>query len=140
MTCYRDLVYIDGPELEPSPFTLTHDVTVIELPDPIIGNQEELNVERVQRKTLNGELIVYSDPLWVNETVLRYKFQTVETSLRDAFFAFLEDTLGLEVTLTDHLGRQYIGTVTNVTEGSEQAYRHCGHTIGFDLEVVNVNP
>lgn len=134
MTCYRDLVNENAPVLVPGNVTLTHNLTTVELPVPMIGNQEELDVQRIQRKTLNGDMIVHKDVDWFNIETFRFKFQTVDQTLRDAFFAFIESTLGLSVTLVDHWGREREGTITNVTEGSEEVYGKCGFTLGFDFE------
>lgn len=110
----------------------------IELPAPLFGNREELQLTRIQRETRGGTLKTFSSDVWPKIRIFRYKFDSLTTAKIEEFFSFLSQTLGLQVRLTDHEGRQWDGFIVNNQGESAQFFRLCGKTTEFDFDGVEV--
>ncbi len=96
---------LEYPVLSPT-LTLT-------LPNPLLGNRQELELTRIMRETMGGNTIVYGDPTWPKIEILRFKFEKVDDTLAQDMRDFLSQTLGEEVKLTDYEGRVWTGIIIN---------------------------
>ena len=95
-----------------SAVTLTYGTTTIVLRSPEFDNVQSISLDRVSRKTRNGDLIIFRDPNWVkNET---FKLPFIYLSQKQIFdlLNFIQISLGQNVTLLDHEGRTFTGTIT----------------------------
>lgn len=106
------------------------------LPKPLFGNVEEVSPTRVQRETRGGQMKTYRDPSWMTRIVNRYKFDGLSSSEVSSFVNFINQTLGLEVLLTDYEGRTWTGFIVNTSAESLQYIRVCGDTTEFDFDGV----
>jgi len=105
------------------------------LPRPLFGDREELQLERVERQTRGGNLIVYRDKdYWTSKRILRYKFEGLTNAEIEDMFSFLNTTLGLEISLQDHEGRVWYGVIINPQNESGKFFRVCGNTAEFDFQ------
>lgn len=112
----------------------THTVT---LPAALFGNQETLNVQRIQRRTRGGSLKVYRDDDWDKVRTFRLKFDHLTDTQRSDLETFFQVSLGKKVKYTDHESRAW--TCILLTPGGEFGvfFRTCGNTAEFDLEVTS---
>lgn len=109
--------------------------TTVTLPNPLLGNQHELQPTRVKRKSRTGRIILFSDPAWPSKETLRWKFELVDEAKREEFFSFLQVSLGQEIKVTTHEAIDYVGVVINPDGESADFYRECGHTLELNLQV-----
>jgi hypothetical protein len=147
--CVRpDLTYVTGqafptaPSLTDTQFKIDYPPTsptlTINLPDPLLGNREELMSQRIQRQTRGGTPIAFRDDSWPKHYTYNWEFFDVDETKRDEFFTFLTTSMGLQVRVTTHEGLVYDGVIVNPTIPSEETHRDCGYTIGFQFEGVEV--
>lgn len=109
----------------------THTITI---PAPLFGNREELQVTRIQRKSLGGDLKVFTDENWARIRTLRWQFEHVDDTLLAEYFDFLLFSLGLEIKIVDYENRTWHGfIVTPETESTDISPDHCDNTIGFEF-------
>lgn len=100
------------PTLTPAAtLTLQYGDTVIVLPSPNFGNSERLSFTRINRKTRGGDLMVFRDQAWPKDDILTYEFDHLSEPIAQSLLRFFAQTLGRDVTLTDHESRKWIGYV-----------------------------
>lgn len=127
----------DGPTLSTSPMILTDGVTTITLRRPLFGNQEILDVQRIQRNNRGGELSTFRDDTWPIVHRTKYQFEGINDTLAQAVRDFFEDTLGLEITLTDYEGVVWHGYVINPSGVfSDEDNTTCDNTAEFEFDGV----
>lgn len=106
------------------------------LPKPLFGNVEDITPTRVQRETRGGTMKTFRDSSWMTRIVNRYKFEGLTSVQVSNFVNFINQTLGLEVLLTDYEGRTWTGFIVNTGAESLQYIRVCGDTTEFDFDGV----
>ncbi len=116
----------DGP-----PF----DNTVI-LTSPEFGNIEEVNRQRIQRRTPGGKLITYADAIWIDTETFKMVFENLEDSTRDDILTFIDASLGKKILLTDHESRVWTGIITNPNGELLKTGALCGNTFEFEFRVL----
>jgi hypothetical protein len=79
---------------------------------PEFGNRERLNFTRINRESRGGTLQIFADPTWPKSKQLALTFTGLTEAQAQAVQDFFNDTLGLEVGLTDWEGRTWHGVVT----------------------------
>lgn len=104
------------------------------LPTPLFGDREELSSTRIQRKTRGGVLKTFSDDVWPKVRTFRYKFEGLDDDKVEETFLFFSNSLGLQITLTDHENRSWVGYIVNPQGESMTFFRQCGNTTEFDFE------
>lgn len=135
--------YADGSiNFPPEPTLVRGDITLsygeleLVLPAPLFGDHEELQITRIQRKTRGGVLKTYTDDDWARVRTFRFKFEGLDTAKTLEVFTFFGNTLGLNVHLIDHEGREWDGYIVNPQGEAAQFFRQCGNTTEFDFEGV----
>ena len=93
------------------PFTLP--TTTLVLRNPEFTNKDSLNFNRINRTTRGGTLVVYADPIWPKTQTLGFEVHCLKRAQADELIEFFGDSLGLEIGLLDHEGRQWRGIITN---------------------------
>lgn len=83
------------------------------LPSPDFGNTEELNFDRINRRTRGGDLIVYRDPEWTHTITLKLKFSYMTQLKVNAILSFYTATLGKAITLRDWENFSWTGVITS---------------------------
>lgn len=116
-------------------YPITSPTATVTLPAPLLSNQEELDKERIQRKTRGGDLVTFASDDWVDTVVFRMKFELLTDDQRTDMFTFLGASLGRRCRLTDHEGRTWDGVIRNPNGEHATFFALCGHTTEFDFEV-----
>lgn len=82
------------------------------LRNPDFRDERATTFSRVVRDTRGGKLIVYSDPTWPKATTLKLSLSSLSSGKAADLLDFLQASLGKEIGLLDHLGRQWRGVIT----------------------------
>ena len=90
--------------------------TTLELRAPMFGNRDRLSAQRINRPTRGGTLKVFSDPQWPNNHTLVMEFTALTDEQVAAYLDFVAASLGKEIKLTDHEGRDWRGVITEPEE------------------------
>lgn len=103
--------------------------------NPNMGNTNTLEFSRINRKTLGGDNIIFSDPQWpVNEVVN----QTFDLPLCDSNIALLRkliiDSVADYFTYTDFCGNEYNALIRNPSTAITQPSKN-SQTITLELEI-----
>lgn len=81
--------------------------------NPVLGNEQSLNFQRVNRRTSGGDLTIFRDGDWPKIETLKLKFEFDQESDRHWFLHFIRSTVGEEVTYRDHENRLWSGIIQN---------------------------
>lgn len=114
-------------------FPPTSPTKTVILPPPILTNREELEPKRIQRFTRGGDIKTKRDAAWPIIYTLRYKFEDLTDAQRSDMFDFIGTSLGREIKITDHEGREWTGIVINPNGEFINIFRDCGSTTEFDF-------
>lgn len=87
--------------------------TTLVLDSPDIGDTRTYEMQRINRRSRNNDLIVYRDPTWVKGTTLTYRFNHLNAQQRDNLLNFLEFTTGQFILLRDYEGNLWKGFIMN---------------------------
>lgn len=106
----------------------------LEIPrSPELGNIDRFQMDRINRETRGGTLLVYADPIWPKITTLVLRFSSLNPDVAYALMTFMEDHIGEEIKVIDWEDRAWKGVITNpqdpVTEDSPGSF-----TASFELE------
>ena len=111
-----DPIDVTEPSLTPGnvqlAFPVNSPTTTLELRAPVFGNRDRLSAQRINRLTRGGELKIYADPQWPNNHTLVMEFTALTDQQVEAYLQFVATTLGKEIKLTDHEGRDWQGVLT----------------------------
>lgn len=80
---------------------------------PSLGNTDELNFQRVNRRTRGGDLTLFRDPDWPKTEVLSLTFDFAEESEARRMLNFIRLALGIELNYRDHENRLWFGVIQN---------------------------
>lgn len=94
-----------------SAVTLTYGTNTITLRPPEFDNVQSISLDRISRKTRNGDLIIFRDPNWVKNEVFKYSFVYLTQRQVYDLLNFIQLSLGQNVTLVDYEGRIFVGTI-----------------------------
>lgn len=119
------------PTLGDATLTLSYDGTNLVLRNPTIGNTESLQYQRINRTSRGGTHLVFADPSWPKQKVLRLQVDAIKnkTELTD----FLNDSLGQQIQLLDHENRTWQGIITNPDTAITQIGREV-YSVTLDFE------
>src|SRR5581483_92971 len=92
--------------------TLNFQGSIVVLPSPDFGNQEDLSFDRINSKSRGGDLIVYRDPNWTHTITLKLKFSFITQSKANTLILFIKRSLGQQITLTDWEGFTWTGIIS----------------------------
>lgn len=118
-----------------TPVVLTGAGRTITLRVPEFGNTDSIELSRIQRNSRAGDLIIWRHPSWPKAEKWKYSFQNLSERQSKDFLAFIDATLGQEITLTDHEGVSWSGIIVTpeapVSQEGPDAGVRCG---GFNCE------
>ena len=83
------------------------------LRNPEFANKDSLNFNRINRTTRGGTLVVFADSQWPKTQTLALEVRALKPLQADDLIDFFDQSLGLEVGLLDHEGRQWQGIITD---------------------------
>jgi len=97
--------------------TLVYSSTTVILPNPSFGDIKRFTSQRIFRKTKGGNRKSFKDPDWPVVENFPYQIERLNETQRDDFLDFLIESLGKQVTITDHYGIPRTGYI--VTPSTE---------------------
>lgn len=104
------------------------------LRSPIFNNTQSIHQTRIQRESISGKLIIYRDQQWPQTETFHWSFEALTETQRDDFLDFIYSTLGLQVTVSDYEGRDWLGIISNPEVETSQVSRGCGYTVNLEFE------
>lgn len=117
-----------------SAVTFTFGSTTITLRPPEFDNTQAISLDRVTRKTRNGDLIVFRDPTWPKQEILKYHWIYLSQKQANDLLNFIQISLGQDVTLVDYEGRTFVGTIiTPAGNVSQPGFQNLNAEIEFQL-------
>jgi len=87
---------------------LTYSATTITLPDPTLGNTEQIDTNSILRRSRGGELKAVDR--WHNDHIYSYEFNILTAAEKDALINFIRASAGQEVSMT-FLTDTYVGVI-----------------------------
>lgn len=118
----------------PTPPTLDYTVALtldgfeLALPAPLFGNQEEIQVQRIQRTTRGGTLITHRETNWPVVEIHKVAFDGLTEQQREDILTFIDSSLGLPITYRDYENRSWSVIIVNPNGDISQSNRVCGYT------------
>jgi hypothetical protein len=117
-------------------FKIKYDGVTVTLPAPDHGDEDQLQVTRIQRRNRGGKLITYSDPAWPSTNIKRFIFSSLILAQRTALFNIIVASLGQPVEITDHTGTIYDALITNPNNDIHTVRDDCDYTTRLDVECI----
>jgi hypothetical protein len=114
--------------------TLNYNATTVILPNPNFGDIKRFTSQRLFRRMKGGNRKIFKDPNWPVVENFVYEVSKITTALRNSLIAFFQQSLGQEITLTDHYGIQRTGYI--VTPSAEIVTTRadgCSYDISFEF-------
>lgn len=105
---------------------------------PSFGDTEELEQARINRRTRGNELKIFRDIIWPEQTALKFRFENLKTSDKEALTQFLSTTLGQIITLKDYKDRFWDVLITNPDTEFTEEYEHACGCFSIELEFKGV--
>jgi hypothetical protein len=108
--------------------------TTVILRNPQFGNLDTLTVNRVNRESRGGTLLVFADRIWPKSQRLEFSIPNLKGDQVTALETFLDLSLGLPIDVTDWHGRSFTGVILNnpeVVQVSRTAF-----AVDFSFEVL----
>jgi hypothetical protein len=119
-----------------TPLILTYGSSVLSLCIPDFGDKWEIEDVRINREVRGGERIIFRDPTWPQTEKLTFKLSNLSQFQVKAALGFIQDTLGLTITLTDHYGDTWEGIIINPDTEAEQNVRaNSDNCPAFSMEI-----
>lgn len=137
---------LPGPNLDVTePFQLFYPVVdpedYVTLRAPDLGNRDKLSMNRVNRRTRGGTLVIFADPQWPKTQTLELNFSVLHAEEAQALLTFLQTHLGQEIGLLDWEKRYWQGVVTDVTGViTQNGFDDYSATFTFEGELSDENP
>lgn len=118
------------------PVTLTYGSLSVVLTNVELGNTDSIEQSRIQMNSRAGDLIIFRDPQWPTSEKIKLQFKNLSQVKAKSFLAFIDATLGQDITLVDYEGFSWTGTILNpetaVTQEGPELGVACG---GFNAEI-----
>jgi len=116
-------------------------ITNIEIPSPTFGDIRRVDDSAIRRRTMNGDLKVFSDSEWRVMIVHVYQFTNIKDTIAFPVIAtlktFFSDNSGLPITIINHLGNSYDGVI--LTPAQEIIYTRPKCSQGLSIEFLQGN-
>jgi hypothetical protein len=94
--------------------TLQHGTVTIQLPSPDYDDSLEFSYQKLIRRTQGNELSIVrrSGYEYVpRNTTLKYRFSFLSEITKQSLLSFLNDTVGVPITVTDYKNETWIGII-----------------------------
>jgi hypothetical protein len=106
----------------------------IELRNPELGNSEQFEWNRINKRSRGNELIIYRDSNWPKARKFVYNFSALTEIKKQQLLLFLSETIGQKINLLDYEGRSWDGIITTPnTQFNEQVTDSDSVTIQFEV-------
>ena len=112
---------------------LDNHAVYVELRNPEFGNKDRLQFNRISRETRGGKLIVFADPVWPKVETQVLTISGLRYEQAQAYLAFADAHLGMEVGFVDWEGFFWKGVITNPNDPAVEDGRDM-FTISFEFE------
>ena len=112
---------------------LDHHNVYVQLRSPEFGNKHRLTMNRINRETRGGTLLVFADPMWPKMQSMVLTFSGLEYATVQAYLTFIKNHLGLEVGFVDWEGFYWKGIVVDPIQPTVQDGKD-RYTITFEFQ------
>lgn len=113
--------------------TLTLGNNSIKISAPEIGDSYKLEDTRIFRNTRNGDLLLYSDPIWPKIQTFNYRFSFLTITEIQLLKSFIKKTIGSTITLLDYENNNWQVIITTTELEYEQTGKN-NYTTNIELQ------
>ncbi len=125
------LIEYDNVQLS---YPLNSPTDTLTLRGPELGNQNNLNFQRINRETRGGTLIIFADPIWPKmETMILEFYGLSEADSQDAL-TFVATSLGKTIRVRDWEGQLWSGVIVS-NDPIIRNSKGCSNSITMTIEV-----
>ncbi len=115
-------------------YPLNSPTDTLTLRGPELGNQNNLNFQRINRETRGGTLTIYADPIWPKmETMILEFYGLSEINSQDAL-TFIATSLGKIIRIRDWEGQLWSGVIVSNNPIIRNG-KGCSNSISMTIEV-----
>lgn len=105
----------------------------VRLRSPNFGNVHRVALDRVNRTTRGGKLIIFADPVWNGSETLLFVFSALSRDQVSDLKAFYRASLGKKIRLVDYENRAWQGIITQPNDPVVQDGIGCQYTASFEF-------
>lgn len=114
-------------------FKLIAGSDVLQLRSPNLGDIDRLAMDRINRETRGGTLVIFADPIWPKVETLLLTFSGLKRDEAQALLTFMRTYIGQEIRLIDWENRAWKGVITNPQDPIVEDARN-SFTASFEFE------
>lgn len=107
----------------------------VDLRAPQFGNLDRLAMDRVNRETRGGDLVIFADPNWPKRQTVSVTISGLTTNEVTDLQRFIADHLGEEIHITDWEGREWEAVIISPNEPATNDGKD-NWSVGFEFEGV----
>ncbi len=100
---------------------------------PNFGNLDRFSMDRINRETRGGNIIIYADPNWPKVQVVSVSLSGLTKTEVNDLQRFLSEHLGEEVHVTDWEGREWLAVITTPNDPATNDGQD-NWSMGFEFE------
>jgi len=121
--------------------TLTYPViaptSTVELRNPEYGNNTRYDFRTITRESRHGSPLGYRDGDWPVSQTKFFNFETLTLTTINELKAFLLETAGLEIGLTDYNGTSYTGVIVTNENEIITMKDTCSYDTSFECMIIS---
>ncbi|MEK6884224.1 MAG: hypothetical protein AABY22_31630, partial [Nanoarchaeota archaeon] len=122
----RNFIASEQPIIAPrTTIELAVGLDKITLRAPKFDNNDSISLYRINKRNRGDDLIIAKDHKWPITEILSYEFEALSEKQYYDFLTFIKRNIGLDVTLTDHESRKWIGLIKEHDTFDELPQRGC---------------
>lgn len=87
---------------------------------------------------MGGVLTISRNSIWPIVDVFNYDFEAIDEDTVEDYFAFIAESIGKEIGLRDHRGRQWRGFILN-PDGAASEHQICDDSLSVSFRGVLVS-
>jgi len=104
------------------------------LRNPNLGNIDRLSMQRINRESRGGTLIVFADPIWPKVQTMLLSFSGLSQQQGQDLMTFMETHIGEEIRVIDWEDRLWRGVIVNPQDPVVQDGPGCRYTASYEFE------
>jgi hypothetical protein len=115
-------------------------IRTVTLRSPEFDNIEQLEFQRINRRTRGGDLTIHRQDYWPIAERLSMNFTNLTHSVGDSLLEFLAVSIGQEIGLLDNENRQWRGLIlTPSARLSADTGRECQYSVSIEFEGITIS-
>ncbi len=118
-------------------YPLNSPTDTLTLRGPELGNQNNLNFQRINRETRGGTLIIFADPIWPKMETMILEFHGLSEADSQDVLTFVATSLGKIIRIRDWEGQFWSGVIVS-NDPIIRNGKGCSNSITMTIEVEKI--